>query len=61
MKYKSKIPTECFTSFARINIKLLEEIREAKAFIEFPSAGEIISKIEQTQTKSILPDGWKYK
>lgn len=56
-----KTPTNCFTTFARINTRLLDAVRNAKQYIEQPTAWEILQRVQQTQTRTHLPEGWKWK
>jgi len=54
-------PSNCYTTFARINTKLLDAVKSARQFIETPNGGDILKRVEKTQTRSVLPEGWVYK
>jgi hypothetical protein len=54
-------PTNCFTTFARINTRLLDAIRETKKYVEDLTAWEVLQRVQQTQTRTVLPEGWKWK
>lgn len=56
-----KIPEICYTTFARINVKLLEAFKESRELQDYPTTTKILSNVMKTKTRTILPKDWEWK